>query len=117
VETCRRIVIVGGGFSGATFAFQAVRAIGERFSVTIVEPRAHLAEGLAFSTQDPDHRLNAPASMHYAFPEGLDDFERWFIGTGRLQSDPEAAAPGCGLFPRRCEFNLSRGTAATVPDE
>jgi uncharacterized NAD(P)/FAD-binding protein YdhS len=97
-------LIIGGGFSGATFALQAIRAISERLSITILEPRPQLGQGLAFSTQDPDHRLNAPASLHYAFPEGLDDFERWFVETGRLREDPEAAAAGGGHFPRRHEF-------------
>lgn len=101
---CRRIAVIGGGFTGAAFALQALKEVGEPLSVVIVEPRAELGAGLAYSTEDPDHRLNAPGEIHFAVPDALDGFLRWFSETGGFARDPEAAAPGGGLFPRRREF-------------
>src|SRR6185312_4817746 len=53
-----RITIVGGGFSGASAAIQLLGRSAVPLGVTIVEPRANLVYGLAYSSDDPDHRLN-----------------------------------------------------------
>lgn len=99
-----RVAVVGGGFSGAAFALQAVRDTAAPMSVTVFEPAQHLGAGLAYSTADPDHRLNAPAFVHYALPDSLDRFEQCFVDTGGPETDPESEAPAGGLFPRRCEL-------------
>jgi len=96
-----RIVVTGGGFSGAAFALQAVLDPVAPIPVTIVEPRDALGAGLAYSTTDPDHRLNAPAAIHYAVPEGRDRFQDCYIDAGGLVDDHDAEVPRRGIFVRR----------------
>ena len=54
------MAIVGGGYSGAAAGVQLARAARNAISITIIEPRDELGRGLAYSTPDPDHRLNGP---------------------------------------------------------
>ena len=96
-----RVVVIGGGFSGAAFALQAVQDADVPMRVTIFEPRGDLGAGLAHSTEDPDHRLNALAIVHYVLPEGRDRFQDCFVAGGGLVTDPDAEASGGRLFPRR----------------
>ena len=70
-------MVVGGGASGALAAMQLLRHGDAGLSVTVVEPRAELAQGAAFSTLDPWHRLNVPAATMSALPDDPDHFRRW----------------------------------------
>ncbi|WP_241630581.1 FAD-dependent oxidoreductase, partial [Rosenbergiella nectarea] len=54
----RQIVIVGGGFSGTALAIQLLRQNDDQVAITLIEPRDDLGEGVAYSTQDPAHRIN-----------------------------------------------------------
>ncbi len=72
-----RIVIVGGGASGALVATQLARRATAPLDVTIVEPRPRLARGLAYSTEDPRHLVNVPARGMSALPDVADHFTRW----------------------------------------
>jgi len=101
-----RLVVIGGGLSGAAVALQAVQDSHGRMPVTILEPRELLGAGLAYSTEDPDHRLNAPAAIHYLVPEQRDQFQHCYIEAGGLVGDPDAEAGGYGLFPRRRDLGL-----------
>jgi uncharacterized NAD(P)/FAD-binding protein YdhS len=75
----RQLAIAGGGASGTLLAHALVRA-GAR--VTIVEPRAALGVGLAYSTSCPLHLLNAPAGRMSAFADDPDHFLRWLAAHG-----------------------------------
>ena len=57
-----RVVVVGGGASGALAATQLLRGGGAGLEVTVLEPRPELGLGAAFSTRDPWHRLNVRRS-------------------------------------------------------
>src|ERR1700760_176428 len=97
-----RIVIVGGGFSGAAFALHLLRdAPGLAADIHIIEPRAALGGGLAYDTANPVHRINVAAARMAVFSEDPAHFDRWLRATGRLAADPEAEVDGVGLFPRR----------------
>ena len=50
-----RVVIAGGGASGALVAANLLRLGGPELEVVVVEPRAGLGLGVAYSTQDPWH--------------------------------------------------------------
>ena len=63
----RDIVIVGGGAAGILTAIHLLRRTSAPISVTVVEPREHLAEGVAYSTSDTEHLLNVPAAGMSAY--------------------------------------------------
>lgn len=94
------LVIVGGGFSGISFAVQCARRFPWPAKFTVVEPRAELGRGIAFSAEHPAHRLNAPDAAHILDPENVDDFARWVEETGTLVRDPEANADGTNYIRR-----------------
>ena len=97
-----RIVIVGGGFSGAAFALHLLRDAPELAAdIHIIEPRAALGRGLAYDTGDPVHRINVAAARMAVFSEDPAHLDRWLRTTGRLAADPQAEVDGVGLFPRR----------------
>ena len=86
-----RIVIVGGSAAGALTAIRLLRSGDERLEIVIVEPRAELGLGIAYSTRDPWHRLNVPVFVMTAEPDDPQHFARW------------AGLPG-EAFARRVDF-------------
>jgi uncharacterized NAD(P)/FAD-binding protein YdhS len=95
----QRIVIVGGGASGALMAAHLLRERSANPSVTIVEARAELGRGLAYSTGNPSHLLNVRAANMSAFADDPNHFTRW------LSRQPDAPAA-----PEDAEFRfVSRG--------
>ena len=72
------IAIVGGGYSGAAVAWHLAQVLKDRPGrIVVFEPRAELGRGLAYSTPDPDHRLNVPDHrMTLAIEDPL-HFKRW----------------------------------------
>ncbi len=99
-----RVAIIGGGFSGAVTAINLARAARQRVSIDIIEPRAMLGGGVAYSSADPAHRINVPASRMTVFTDGAGDFDRWVRASGRLDDDPQAIWEGDHAFPRRGVF-------------
>src|SRR5216684_1280259 len=88
------VAIVGGGCSGLLVAVQLRRNEFDR-SITIIEPRAELGRGLAYSTRFDEHLLNVPAAKMSALPDDPGHFLRWL----EARNWPGAAP---GLFaPRR----------------
>jgi uncharacterized NAD(P)/FAD-binding protein YdhS len=98
------VVVGGGGFAGAPAAVQLVRRSTAPLAITIVAPRARVGPGLAYSTRDSDHRLNAPTGTHSIDPEDAAHFTRWCEATGVFERDPEALIPNGAAFVRRSDF-------------
>lgn len=88
-----QVVILGGGFSGAMVALHLARNAPAPMDITIVEPRSLLGGGVAYSTPDPQHRLNVPASRMSAFSADMMDFDHWLRQSGELDRDPDALVP------------------------
>lgn len=101
-----RVVIVGGGFTGAAVAWQlAQMQVPAR--ITVIEPRADLGHGLAYSATDPTHRINVPAHRMSLDPDNRADFAEWLAeaeASGRVDPDPTAPTDRGGLFPQRALF-------------
>ena len=72
-----RIAIVGGGAAGALVAANLLRSGDADVEVTVIEPRAEIGLGVAYSTPDPWHRLNVPAISMSALADDTDHFHRW----------------------------------------
>ena len=103
----RRIVIVGGGFSGAACALNLLRDLPRSTaSITIIEPRGTLGAGLAYSTADGDHRINVAACRLLVLAEAPGAFNDWLITSGVLHDDPAAVLDDGRIYPRRGLFGL-----------
>lgn len=112
-----RVLIVGGGAAGVLVAIHLLRQVRDPVLVEIAEPRAHLGEGVAYSTRNSAHLLNVPAGRMSALPDDPDHFRAW-AGAGASSFLPrrryaqylvdllaearEAAAPGVTLR-HRCD--------------
>ena len=72
----RRILIIGGGASGTLAALHLLSS-GSDVQVRIIEPRAELGHGLAYSTLDDGHVLNVRSTNMSAFPDDPGHFKRW----------------------------------------
>ncbi|GAB2471922.1 FAD/NAD(P)-binding protein [Jatrophihabitans fulvus] len=73
------VAVVGAGASGTLSAIHVARraaAAGRQVEILLVEPAA-VAEGLAYSTRDPRHRLNVPAKGMSAYPDDPGHFVQW----------------------------------------
>jgi uncharacterized NAD(P)/FAD-binding protein YdhS len=98
------IAIIGGGFSGAAVALNLLRSLPPgRARITIIEPRPLLGGGVAYSSVDPAHRLNVPASRMLVLVEEPGAFEAWFKASA-LRDDPEAMLADGRIYPRRQAF-------------
>ncbi len=99
-----RIAVIGGGYTGTAFAVHLSRLSPVPLDIAVVEPRRQVGGGLAYSTDNPDHRLNAPDVIHPLYPEDELHFRGWLEHTGRLAADPTAWYEDQRLYPRRGDF-------------
>jgi uncharacterized NAD(P)/FAD-binding protein YdhS len=100
-----RIIIIGGGFSGAAVAYHLLGASrATDLTVTIVEPRRFLGAGLAYSTEDAAHRINVPADRMSLDPEDALQFRRWLESSHAFAPDPEGVTSDGRAFPHRHMF-------------
>ncbi len=112
-----QIVVIGAGLSGAAFALHLLRDHNPAADIILIEPRAVLGAGLAYGTDDPEHRVNVAASRMSLFSERPDHFDHWLRERGIDKTDPEAATPDGRLYPQRALFaryvhETLRGAAA-----
>lgn len=82
------VVIVGGGASGIVLAAHLLRREDCRFRVTIVERGEHIGEGVAYSTNLPEHLLNVSAQGMSALADDRAHFERWLSAFGNDRTRP-----------------------------
>lgn len=81
----QRIIIIGGGFSGICLAMTLHRTSNKPLEITIIEKHDHIAQGLAYSTINPDHLLNLPAVGMSLFEDNPNDFVEWLEKGESLQ--------------------------------
>lgn len=98
------VAIIGGGFSGAAVAWHLLRLRPELERVVIIEPRAELGRGLAYSATDPSHRINVPATRMSLVPDQPTHFNDWLEASGALEADPAARRSEGRNFPARAVF-------------
>lgn len=70
------VLIIGGGFSGATLAYQLVRR-DSKLNIAIVDGGEIPGRGIAYSTPFLRHVLNVPAKNMSALPDDSEHFLRW----------------------------------------
>jgi uncharacterized NAD(P)/FAD-binding protein YdhS len=91
------IAIIGGGAAGALTAARLIDEAGRRhrrIEITLIEPRAALGRGVAYSTNDNRHLLNVPVGKMTAYPEDAEHFARWLEAHDGKAPDP------CDYVPR-----------------
>ena len=90
--------IIGGGFAGTALAVRLRQALPAGAAILMLEP-SEPATGLAYSTRDPGHLLNVPATSMSLHPDRPGHFAEW------LAARPDAPAPpadgGPVFAPRR----------------
>lgn len=102
------ILIVGGGLSGSMLAVQLLRLSGAR-RILIIEPRAELGRGEAYSATELGHTLNGNAARMSVDPDNADDLTEWltdFIAAGGWPEAHEQDVPVAELFPPRGLFGV-----------
>jgi uncharacterized NAD(P)/FAD-binding protein YdhS len=108
----RRILIIGGGASGVLAALHLLSGNSD-VHVSLVEARAQLGCGLAYSTVDEGHVLNVRTGNMSAFPDDPEHFTRWLASRTDARS-PDALS---AFVPRRlfglylCELLTTLGNA------
>jgi uncharacterized NAD(P)/FAD-binding protein YdhS len=103
----QRIGIVGGGFSGTLCAYH-LEKLGGNNEVVIIEPKAALGMGLAYSTPSMRHLLNVPAGKISALPDRPTHFLDWL----HKNNDPSAEAGD--FIPRAVFGRYVQGFAAKL---
>ncbi|PHM33415.1 FAD/NAD(P)-binding protein [Xenorhabdus innexi] len=99
-----RVVIIGGGFSGTALAAHLARQAVSRLHITIIEPRVMLGAGLAYSSPDPAHRINVPASRMQLSGMEEGDFDHWYRQQPEFYLDSKARLPNDDVYPQRSMF-------------
>ena len=97
-----RVAIVGGGFAGAAAALRSIEAGNGPLAITIVEPRAELGRGIAYSTAEPGHLMNGPARSAEPLSRGAAAFRPLDRGRGGARRlDAAGRAPAGRRASRR----------------
>jgi uncharacterized NAD(P)/FAD-binding protein YdhS len=102
------ILIIGGGLSGAMLAAQLLRLPGKR-QVLVIEPRAELGRGEAYSAVELGHTLNGNAARMSVDPDNADDLTQWlteYIAAGGWPESDQQHVPISELFPPRGLFGV-----------
>jgi uncharacterized NAD(P)/FAD-binding protein YdhS len=102
------ILIIGGGLSGTMLAVQLLRLPGRR-KILLIEPRAELGRGEAYSAVELGHTLNGNAARMSVDPDNPDDLTQWLtehIAGGGWPESAEQNVPVSELFPPRGLFGV-----------
>ncbi|MGY2288528.1 FAD/NAD(P)-binding protein [Pseudomonas sp. SDO528_S397] len=102
------VLIIGGGLSGTMLAVQLLRLAGPR-KILVIEPRAELGRGEAYSAVELGHTLNGNAARMSVDPDNANDLTQWltdYIAAGGWPQSAEQPVPVSELFPPRGIFGL-----------
>ena len=98
------VAILGGGFSGAVTAYHlAMQTAQGAIRIVVIEPRAVLGHGLAYSTIEPTHRINVPAAKMTMVSAEPSHFVDWLSRSGS-DLDADAMLLNGDLYPQRQVF-------------
>lgn len=81
-----RVVIIGGGFSGALTAANIARFSDTAVHVTVINRDATVGRGVAYAQRRPEYLLNVAARNMSAFPDRPDHFVHWLRARAEFDS-------------------------------
>ena len=99
-----RIGIIGGGFTGATFAVHLANSAKASLNIDVIEPSAEVGRGLAYGSCRPEHRINVPSDRMTVFREEPRHFTRWLERTGALAADANGLIDNGDFYSTRQDF-------------
>lgn len=76
-EPLATIAVIGGGAAGTLTAVQLLRRSAPGLRVVLIEKDETVGPGLAYGTENDEHRLNVPAGQMIALPDKPWDFLEW----------------------------------------
>jgi uncharacterized NAD(P)/FAD-binding protein YdhS len=100
----QHVVIIGGGASGTLTAVQLMRCGAARelpLAVTMIDQHGRHGRGVAYSTSNDAHLLNAMAGQMSALPADRDHLIRWANGPGRCHQGGRGAGVTASTFLSR----------------
>ncbi|MCW6506575.1 FAD/NAD(P)-binding protein [Lichenifustis flavocetrariae] len=95
-----RLVVIGGGLTGAAAIVHSARAATGPLVIDVVEPGAEIGRGIAYGTVDPAHRINVPTDRMSLFPDDPDHLTRWLFAHGVLPDRTSTDGNGHHYVPR-----------------
>lgn len=99
------LAVIGGGLSGAAVAYHLAALLPPgAVDLVVIEPRAELGRGLAYSAADPDHRLNVPDHKMSLRSDRMDHFRCWLAAPKAPPLPPGAARLNGEIFAPRAVF-------------
>jgi uncharacterized NAD(P)/FAD-binding protein YdhS len=105
-----RILIVGGGFSGAMLAARLAEA---GTAVSLINRDDRFGLGVAYGAAEPWHLLNVRSARMSAVADRPDDFVRWLEAHAPGHADPEGFAPRA-VYGRYVQDRLAAARAAAA---
>lgn len=100
VEPSKTIIIIGGGASGVLLAAHLLRQHPGGSRIIIVDKSGQFGAGMAYSTSNPSHILNIPASGMSAFPDDPDHFLRWLGSSGAVENPSSSSFAPRQIYSR-----------------
>lgn len=84
-----RVVVVGGGFSGAMSAVNIARLSEVPLHVVVVSDGPSVGRGVAYGLRRPEYLLNVAARNMSAFPDVPEHFLQWLRTRSEFEPVPE----------------------------
>jgi len=106
-----RILIVGGGFSGAMLA---ARLAGAGAAATLINRDDRFGLGVAYGAAEPWHLLNVRSARMSADADRPDDFVEWLRAHAPDHAAPDGFAPRA-VYGRYVQARLDAARAAAGP--
>jgi len=96
------VLIVGGGLAATAVVLRLLKDTGQPLRLTLVEPRAAVGPGVAYSTPLAEHLLNGLAQMFSLYEDDPSHFSRWLAAQapGGWQPEPGVSFEN-SIPPRR----------------
>lgn len=98
------LAIIGGGLSGAALAYRLALDAPPAARIVVIEPRGELGRGVAYSTPDPDHRLNVPHTKMSIRTDDMAHFTRWLASPAGPTLPAKSATLAGHIFAPRTVF-------------